>query len=247
MNHELKIRAKRLHRAVSVVLGQDIKTSQSLELVAREENYPNWDAACACAGESARSAVDMIITDTRESHWSIEGLVKEHSQVLDLLQQITDPGSPKGALVVVGGVIGVGKSTTLHRLLAYLAGHYQGVRLLFAGIQEYPLPSGWHVRRLHDDRTSFRAGGLGTPLLVENLTEEFVVLFDVRNDAEAEQAVMLAQAGYKVFATIHCQPGCTSDTWWKCLRGVHQRLMAQLIADGRAVFISKDIGCASAA
>ncbi|MEN1550957.1 hypothetical protein AAIH73_34990, partial [Pseudomonas aeruginosa] len=64
----------------------------------------------------------MIITDTRESHWSIEGLVKEHSQVLDLLQQITDPGSPKGALVVVGGVIGVGKSTTLHRLLAYLAG-----------------------------------------------------------------------------------------------------------------------------
>ncbi|MDW8818812.1 glyoxalase superfamily protein [Pseudomonas aeruginosa] len=190
MNHELKIRAKRLRRAVSVVLGQDIKTSQSLELVAREENYPNWDAACACAGESARSAVDMIITDTRESHWSIEGLVKEHSQVLDLLQQITDPGSPKGALVVVGGVIGVGKSTTLHRLLAYLAGHYQGVRLLFAGIQEYPLPSGWHVRRLHDDRTSFRAGGLGTPLLVENLTEEFVVLFDVRNDAEAEQAVM---------------------------------------------------------
>ncbi|HFH4587054.1 TPA: glyoxalase superfamily protein [Pseudomonas aeruginosa] len=104
MNHELKIRAKRLRRAVSVVLGQDIKTSQSLELVAREENYPNWDAACACAGESARSAVDMIITDTRESHWSIEGLVKEHSQVLDLLQQITDPGSPKGALVVVGVV-----------------------------------------------------------------------------------------------------------------------------------------------
>ncbi|EOI1411445.1 glyoxalase superfamily protein [Pseudomonas aeruginosa] len=54
MNHELKIRAKRLRRAVSVVLGQDIKTSQSLELVAREENYPNWDAACACAGESWR-------------------------------------------------------------------------------------------------------------------------------------------------------------------------------------------------
>lgn len=37
MNHELKIRAKRLRRAVSVVLGQDIKTSQSLELVARRK------------------------------------------------------------------------------------------------------------------------------------------------------------------------------------------------------------------
>ncbi|HGO6836611.1 TPA: glyoxalase superfamily protein, partial [Pseudomonas aeruginosa] len=48
MNHELKIRAKRLRLAISELLGLEIKMSQSLELVAREENYPNWDAASAC-------------------------------------------------------------------------------------------------------------------------------------------------------------------------------------------------------
>ncbi len=52
---------------------------------------------------------------------------------------------------------------------------------------------------------------------------------------------MLAQAGYKVFTTIHCHPGHTLDAWHQFLRGVSQRLMEQLIADGRALFISKHI------
>ncbi|EPH9905180.1 glyoxalase superfamily protein, partial [Pseudomonas aeruginosa] len=55
MNHELKIRAKRLRLAISELLGLEIKMSQSLELVAREENYPNWDAASACAGRTSRA------------------------------------------------------------------------------------------------------------------------------------------------------------------------------------------------
>lgn len=43
----LKVRAKKIRSALSDVAGITISHSQSLEVVAREENYPNWDAACA--------------------------------------------------------------------------------------------------------------------------------------------------------------------------------------------------------
>lgn len=45
MTNELKNRAKRLRVAIKKTLGVHITLAQSLELVAKEENYPNWDAA----------------------------------------------------------------------------------------------------------------------------------------------------------------------------------------------------------
>jgi chromosomal replication initiation ATPase DnaA len=47
MSKELKLRAKRLRGAIADLLKQEISVAQSLELVALEENYPNWDAASA--------------------------------------------------------------------------------------------------------------------------------------------------------------------------------------------------------
>lgn len=49
MTSNLKSRAKRLRSAIQQVLGVKATTSQALELVAKEENYSNWDAACACS------------------------------------------------------------------------------------------------------------------------------------------------------------------------------------------------------
>ncbi len=43
----LKPRAKRLRAAIQAMLGVSINHAQALELIAQEENYPNWDAACA--------------------------------------------------------------------------------------------------------------------------------------------------------------------------------------------------------
>ncbi|AYG47907.1 hypothetical protein DV532_26860 (plasmid) [Pseudomonas sp. Leaf58] len=43
----LKSRAKRLRHAIEKMLGIPVSHSQALELVAKEENYPHWDAACA--------------------------------------------------------------------------------------------------------------------------------------------------------------------------------------------------------
>lgn len=47
MSSTLKTRAKNLRNALESVLRISVSRSQSLELVAKEENFPNWDAACA--------------------------------------------------------------------------------------------------------------------------------------------------------------------------------------------------------
>lgn len=44
----LKSRAKRLRPAIVEMFGVPVSTAQALELVAKEENFPNWDAASAC-------------------------------------------------------------------------------------------------------------------------------------------------------------------------------------------------------
>jgi hypothetical protein len=49
---ELKARAKRLRVAINDMIGKSVTSSQSLELVAKEENYPNWDAASASYGNT---------------------------------------------------------------------------------------------------------------------------------------------------------------------------------------------------
>ncbi|MDO8418092.1 MAG: glyoxalase superfamily protein [Agitococcus sp.] len=45
---ELKTRAKRLRTAIAAMLGVSVTSAQALELIAKEENYPTWDAATAC-------------------------------------------------------------------------------------------------------------------------------------------------------------------------------------------------------
>jgi twitching motility protein PilT len=45
---ELKSNAKRLQSAISEMFGVPVSTAQSLELIAKSQNFPSWDAACAC-------------------------------------------------------------------------------------------------------------------------------------------------------------------------------------------------------
>jgi nucleoside-triphosphatase THEP1 len=47
MKSDIKIRAKRLATAITDMFGVKVSHSNALELVAKEENYPNWDAASA--------------------------------------------------------------------------------------------------------------------------------------------------------------------------------------------------------
>lgn len=49
--NEYKVRAKRLQSAIKSTFGVNCTSSQALELVAKEENYPSWDALSAISKE----------------------------------------------------------------------------------------------------------------------------------------------------------------------------------------------------
>lgn len=93
--NELKVRAKRLRSAIKSVLDVKVSIAQSLELVAKEENYPTWDAACAC-----RSQLN-------------EG--RKH-QFLD-----SDSVKIESPYIVIGGRSGSGKSTLARKLANRMA------------------------------------------------------------------------------------------------------------------------------
>lgn len=64
---QLKTRAKRLRPAIERMYGVRVSNSQSLELVAQEENYPHWDAACASFGSATPSSAKKgVITHNVE-------------------------------------------------------------------------------------------------------------------------------------------------------------------------------------
>lgn len=62
MSNALKARAKRLRGALSSNLKFEVSTAQSLELVAREENYPNWDAAASCFERESKCTLNTSVT-----------------------------------------------------------------------------------------------------------------------------------------------------------------------------------------
>lgn len=55
---EVKARAKRLRRAVATMFGIPVSIAQSYELLAQEENYPNWDAASKFLGKQVKGKID---------------------------------------------------------------------------------------------------------------------------------------------------------------------------------------------
>lgn len=94
-NIELKARAKRLKTAIQDVLGVAVSTSQSLELVAKEENYPNWDAASGC---SLKPVGASVVNNTLHFDPPIAAA-------------IIAAANPTGGLILVAGLTAVGTTT----------------------------------------------------------------------------------------------------------------------------------------
>lgn len=101
MSTDLKIRAKRLGRAITEMFGHPVTSSQGLELVAKEENFPNWDAASACYRPTQPqrlldvSAFSMI-REPRPFGMFIIGRsgVGKHLQITELLLDQMKAGGP---------------------------------------------------------------------------------------------------------------------------------------------------------
>ncbi|MDU8351182.1 ATPase, T2SS/T4P/T4SS family [Pseudomonas syringae pv. actinidiae] len=77
----LKSRAKRLRAALKTTHNVQISHSQALELVAKEDNYPNWDAACAANQQGAEA--QQLLPAPAPYDWSTTGKTTSLQSIID--------------------------------------------------------------------------------------------------------------------------------------------------------------------
>jgi hypothetical protein len=210
----LKPRAKRLRIAVAQMFNVSVTHSQALELVAKEENYPNWDAACASLGHSLKKSgysvakeisLQVTVQSTQEPTFS--SIFDERQTVTTDLMRVLDMSSGRGALVVISGFAIEGKSTTANAVMAWLAA---------ANLQHGSDAKGQENYRLIDE---------------------------IRDESTAFQAVALAEAGVKVVATIHAKQGFGLERVRAYLRsyGAGVMFLDRICANGLALTIHQEL------
>lgn len=98
---EYKVQAKRLGAAINSMFGVPCTSSQSLELLAKQENFPNWDALSGVAPASAPISQALPI-----------GRVLGLNPLADLVKAC----EKQSGIVVLAGKVGTGKTSLLGSL-----------------------------------------------------------------------------------------------------------------------------------
>lgn len=207
-----KQRAKRLRNALESVLQVKVTHAQSLELVAKEENFPNWDAA---SGSVARGKPGLV----------------HASSAANLQQRLTASGGA-GELVLVWGVSGSGKTTTIRGIVDGLRSGGGASRMLHSGCPE-AVKSGPGV-----GTTARYVPEILHALSAGPLTEKVIVVDEVRDPHSAFAAVALAMAGKTVIAAVH---SCCPEARVRSLldtQGAGAGLLDALIANGRLMALA---------
>lgn len=171
----LKARARNLRNALAEVHRLKLTHSQSLELVAREENFPNWDAACAsfkAPGVSTPATGLLYATDVMS----------------DDIRQMLSPYHPMGCLIVVWGVTGQGKTSTAMEIINNLLTRSSPAptSVLHAGPRVLTYPETLKVRDIPEGQSILQGG---------RITENLIVVDDLRDAQNAYEVVSMVLAG----------------------------------------------------
>lgn len=213
----LKKRAKNLRRAVEGMLQVSVTHSQSLELVAKEENFPNWDAACASLKTSN--------TGLRVAH--------EVSDVA--IRQMLAPSNSFGALIVVWGVTGQGKTPTARAIIEHgiaQASADKPSTVLHVGFMEktYPAYPKMLAVRYVDEKESIIGSG--------QLKETLVVVDDLRDPHITFEVVAMVLAGAKVVVTVHANDPVDRLRALLKMQGMGALLLERLLGNGQVLAIT---------
>lgn len=178
----LKIRAKNLRNAVKSMLHVSVTHAQALELVAKEENYPTWDAACASFRASNTSEVNSDFG---------------HTESDTRICQMLDPSSNLGALIIVWGATGQGKTTTSQAIVNDLLaqpGAVNPMAILHAGFQEFTYPETVVARYIPQGASIIGSG---------EITESLVVVDELGDSYATFEVIAMVLTGAKVIVTLH--------------------------------------------
>ena len=213
----LKIRAKNLRNAVEGMLHVSVTHSQALELVAKEENFPTWDAACASFKASSTPEVDPRFAD----------------EVSDIrIRQMLAPSSSLGALIVVWGVTGQGKTSTARAIVDDLLAQPDAdnpTAILHAGFKEFSYPEMVAARYVPETESILRSG---------QLTEALVVVDDLRDPHTTFEVIAMVLAGAKVIVTLHAKSPVERIRALLKAQGMGEQLLDRILENGQVMTIT---------
>lgn len=196
---QLKSRAKRLRPAIERMFSVRVSNSQSLELVAQEENYPHWDAACASFGGATPPGTKEGVTTHKvkilhhrgekisfESTFASAAVLKKSIQ--DFLI------SKSGGLMLISGSTGNGKTTSVAKIIEKAIGLGHERIDLHVYTQELEYPPGVTCFE-YDSHTSILGSARSGATIV--------CIDELRSGLGAFEAVALANAGRMVIVAFH--------------------------------------------
>lgn len=207
---QLKARAKRLRPAIERMYGVRVSNSQSLELVAQEENYPHWDAACASFGIAKPSiAKESAITHKveilhrRGEEISFNSTFASAAGLRERIQNFLR--SKSGGMILVSGSTGHGKTTSAAKIIerATELGHEKVDLYIATSELEYPPGVTCHDY-FYPGATTLGSARSGATL---------VCIDELRTGLGAFEAVALAGAGCKVIVAFHATDPMMRFRW----------------------------------
>ncbi|WP_153785190.1 ATPase, T2SS/T4P/T4SS family [Pseudomonas sp. EMN2] len=213
----LKVRAKNLRNAVEGMFRVSVTHSQALELVAREENYPTWDAACASFKPSSTQDV---------------GKIGAHEVSNLSVHQMLAPSSSSGALIVVWGVTGQGKTSTVRVIVEDLIAQQDADKptdILHVGLKEFPYPERVSARYIPGAESILRSG---------QITESLVVVDELRDPYAAFEVVAMVLDGAKVIVTLHAKSPVDRLRALLKAQGMGELLLERLLENGQVMAIT---------
>lgn len=191
----LKVRAKRLRTAVANMFNVSVSVAQSLELVAKEENFPTWDAAASCC------TVSQAIPAPTFHAWSsltASNMLTKNSQHGRVIVGRSGSGKHHYALNMILDQLRFGRTVVaIDRGMSY----YKFVELVGGTYHHLQNNSRHEMRRFGD-----------TPLVVYDLDK--IGAIDQASwtcDLPGLPPALLTENGFlfidEVWAVEHCYPG----------------------------------------
>ncbi|MBM5458719.1 Flp pilus assembly complex ATPase component TadA [Pseudomonas sp. P66] len=183
--------AKQRRKAIQAVTGLAISHSQSLEIVAREENYPSWDALCGVVARRAVTPISYSLTVKREpkATRTAGAIFTSNPAALSDIRSIMD--KEEGSLVVISSVTSQGKSTTTNALINDFVDRRAGHPNVTVAEHTSPKPQSL-VAREFDSKTRDLLRCDPDVVIVGQANEEAVLL-----------ALRAAHAGQRVLLKAH--------------------------------------------
>lgn len=183
----LKARAKRLRSAVQAMFNVDVSVSQSYELLAKEENFPNWDAACKILSANRIGPVQQVS--------SAPGIDPEITDQHSFVEKLS---AFKGTIIFFGKTLA--DNSNAMRDVVNNRVRKSGEHVLHAGLIKPNYPEGTPVDQFSsiDDLKIDRR--------FSKFPQSVFVIEEVRNTQDLDLLINLGDMGFSIYSTMLYSP-----------------------------------------